>query len=369
VEMLRAQQVVSKYLSRRKEVPQLIRALAPFEPKVVGGVVRNAYFNPDDLLDGNCNTDLDLTINTHGFTEALFKSLHQHDIEYTVRGKRNILLKFTIDGSRVAVDLTSLQKQTDANGFANAKNWADSARHRDLKCNALYYDLNTGKIEDFVDGTGDPGVRFMPQTALRQDPSRMFRFFRFVAEKDDGVYDEGSILRILALRKQCEAVTSSARHFRKVLENSERPGATFNKIVELGLDPEMFLVKFRAGTIFDDECGVNDLADAVENIQDLPRLCEALGLNKRDAWHILVRRIGQEKDLDEMMDERGIIGTANYVGWRFRSEFKDHTGGRFMFKQDELTKLGKNSLITRRNYGVTMLPRQDYIKEYLVMNY
>ena len=65
-----ANKVLKSYLKARPELPRLLSALEKYQPKLVGGTVRNAYFHPNllalSLNPSNQITDLDIVVDQKG---------------------------------------------------------------------------------------------------------------------------------------------------------------------------------------------------------------------------------------------------------------------------------------------------------------
>jgi len=71
----------------------------------------------------------------------------------------------------------------------------DDARRRDFTINALFYDVETGKVVDFVDGMDDLDAGVIrtvgvPELRFREDPVRMIRAIKFAARLDFQIEDE-----------------------------------------------------------------------------------------------------------------------------------------------------------------------------------
>lgn len=389
--MLKAQTHIQKYLKTYPFMPKVISALAPYQPQLVGGTIRTAFWNPE-LFESNIPyTDLDITINVTDFNESndisrVISSLESHEIEYFKRGNnRNMLLKFTVDATRQSIDLTGLQKQIDGSGFVPADSWKDCMSHRDLKCNSFCYDLVEEKLYDHVDENtdleGDCSVRFLKDTALQTDPGRMFRFFKFVAEKydvknmeieenEDMVetshdYDEKSIEKILENKIICTQVPSRLRCLKQILKYQDS-GLVLNKIIDLGLSEEFFLVNLGEADL-PKSCTLQNISDKLEHIQDIPKLCEAFEVNKREHDDLILKRIGQQIDLEGMIDDKGYVYTANRMDDLVRELFPTSP---FTFDNESLIQVGCNraAILTKRRYPVVRLPKKAYMKEYLVLN-
>ncbi|MCA9706756.1 MAG: polynucleotide adenylyltransferase PcnB [Myxococcales bacterium] len=71
----------------------------------------------------------------------------------------------------------------------------DDARRRDFTINGLFYDVETRKIVDFVDGMDDLDRRVVrtigePELRFREDPVRMIRAIKFAARLDFRIDDQ-----------------------------------------------------------------------------------------------------------------------------------------------------------------------------------
>jgi len=313
----------------------------------------------------------------------VISSLESNEIEYAKRGNnRNMLLKFTVDATRQSIDLTGLQKQIDGSGFVPAESWKDCMSHRDLKCNSFSYDLVEEKLYDYVDENtdleGDCSVRFLKNTALKTDAGRMFRFFKFVAEKYDvqnmdiddedftkHSYDEKSIEKILENRSLCTEVPSRLRCLKQILKYQDS-GLVLNKIIDLGLSEEFFLVNLGNADL-PEKCTLQNISDKLEHIQDIPKLCEAFEVNKREHDDLILGRISRQIDLEGMIDDKGYVYTANRMDDLVRELFPTSP---FTFDNESLIQVGCNraAILTKRRYPVVRLPKKAYMKEYLVLN-
>ncbi len=79
----------------------------------------------------------------------------------------------------------------------------EDVKRRDLTINALYYNIDTGKVDDFVEGKKDLGLDGSGQILLRtpdepfktfhEDPLRLLRVLRFHARYPDSVVDPSII--------------------------------------------------------------------------------------------------------------------------------------------------------------------------------
>lgn len=106
----------------------------------------------------------------------------------------------------ISVDFAHLRSETYANTripIIQPGTPLEDALRRDLTINALFYNLNTGEIEDFTEcglkDTRDKLIRtpLDPKITLREDPLRILRIFRFKAKL--GFAIDLSIYEALAL--------------------------------------------------------------------------------------------------------------------------------------------------------------------------
>ncbi len=126
---------------------------------------------------------------------------------------------------------------TDDNVFGTA---ADDAFRRDFTINALFYDVHTREIVDFVNGLADIEARTVrsigdPDVRLREDPVRMMRAIKFASRLDLKIEDE----LWAALKRHREEISKAAPP--RLLEEIYRlfrPGvsvAAFRLLREAGL--------------------------------------------------------------------------------------------------------------------------------------
>jgi tRNA nucleotidyltransferase/poly(A) polymerase len=82
----------------------------------------------------------------------------------------------------------------------------EDVKRRDLTINALYYNINTGQVEDYVNGKADLGLDGgqihlrtpdEPMKTFHEDPLRLLRVLRFHARYPDSVVDP-SIIKAMA---------------------------------------------------------------------------------------------------------------------------------------------------------------------------
>ncbi len=99
----------------------------------------------------------------------------------------------------------------------------EDAKRRDFTVNALFYDIDSGKILDFVGGEQDVAKRFIravgnPLARFEEDKLRMLRAIRFAAQLDFHI-EEDTWKSILVRRHEIEQVSAEriSEELRKLL--------------------------------------------------------------------------------------------------------------------------------------------------------
>ena len=159
---------------------------ADHEAYLVGGCVRDLYL-------GHRPKDFDVATSA---TPELIRKLFRNS---RVIGRR-FKLAHVFFGSKIietSTFRTAPEQDADDPLITHDNEWGsveDDARRRDFTINGLFYDIETRKIVDFVDGMddldravvrtiGDPELRF------REDPVRMIRAIKFAARLDFRIED------------------------------------------------------------------------------------------------------------------------------------------------------------------------------------
>ncbi|GAC1339810.1 MAG: hypothetical protein NVSMB23_09300 [Myxococcales bacterium] len=177
------------------EIPEDL--LDPDAVKVVRRLRRAGYLA---YLVGGCVRDLLLGMRPKDFDVAT--SAHPNQVKETFRNCRLIGRRFRLahvffrGGKIIEVSTfraNPLDELTDLpadllirhdNVFGNAE---EDARRRDFTINGLFYDLDEGKVVDYVSGKADLDARRVrtigvPDVRLREDPVRILRAIRFAAK-------------------------------------------------------------------------------------------------------------------------------------------------------------------------------------------
>jgi tRNA nucleotidyltransferase/poly(A) polymerase len=131
----------------------------------------------------------------------------------------------------------------------------EDALRRDLTINAIFYNINTGQIEDYVNGIQDLYTMTLrtprePMLLLNEDPLRALRWLRFLSRYKDAKIDP-SLVEALAspeLHEMYKAKVSPTRAFpelKKIMEGS-KPGEALRILFNTGLHKAVFNTpKFR----------------------------------------------------------------------------------------------------------------------------
>src|SRR5712692_10026707 len=177
------------------EIPE--DRLDPDAVKVVRRL-RRAGFTA--YLVGGCVRDLLLGMRPKDFDVAT--SAHPNQVKETFRNSRLIGRRFRLShvffrGGKIIEVSTFRANPLDEvadlpqdllirhdNVFGNAE---EDARRRDFTINALFYDVDEGRVVDHVGGRGDLRGRLVrtignPDVRMREDPVRILRAIRFAAK-------------------------------------------------------------------------------------------------------------------------------------------------------------------------------------------
>jgi tRNA nucleotidyltransferase/poly(A) polymerase len=147
-----------------------------FKLYVVGGAVRDALLN---------KTPKDFDLATDAVPDKVEEMMAKAKIKTLPTGKAfGVINVFTDQGEyEIAMFRSDETKGRKPDVKIGATIESDAAR-RDLRINALYYDIDNKEIIDLVGGLEDlkNGVIQMvgnPQERFEEDPLRILRFFRF----------------------------------------------------------------------------------------------------------------------------------------------------------------------------------------------
>jgi poly(A) polymerase len=241
-------------LSRRDVDPEALKVLyrlkdAGFKAYIVGGGVR-------DLLLGRRPKDFDIGTDAHPYQiKKLFRNCF-------IIGRRFRLAHIRF-GTKV-IEVATFRRQVTEDELAEAHDplihhdntfgtAEEDAFRRDFTLNALFYDIATFSIIDYVGGLEDLRSRIIrcigdPVLRFREDPVRMQRAVSFAARL--GFTIDPPILEAIATERQRIALAAPARlaeEYYKILRSgaAER---TFRELHRLGLlEPLSDVLQARAG--------------------------------------------------------------------------------------------------------------------------
>lgn len=172
-----------------------MRAIDPDALKVVRRLLHAGH---EAYLVGGCVRDLYLGLRPKDFDVAT--SATPEDIRRLFRNSRIIGRRFKLAhvffGTKIIETSTFRTAPVAAEGddplITHDNEWGsveDDARRRDFAVNGLFFDVETEKIVDFVDGIDDLESRLIrtigdPVLRFKEDPVRMIRAVRFAARLD-----------------------------------------------------------------------------------------------------------------------------------------------------------------------------------------
>lgn len=211
--------------------------------RCVGGWVR-------DRLLGHESDDLDLTAECDDWKLFATKLQNEFDpthkiafIEAKVEQSKNVSSARLRLSEGVWVDVCGLQAEEGSASPATAES---DARRRDFTVNAMFFNVNTSKVEDFVGGiedltNGNLRTPVDPRITFTADPLRIIRGFRFACTYgfsiDEGIFATGPIVR-----EQLEQTTSQERIVTELtkITKSKCPGLVVDFLVRSELFTAVF---------------------------------------------------------------------------------------------------------------------------------
>ncbi|KAK8042912.1 hypothetical protein PG994_013395 [Apiospora phragmitis] len=150
------------------------------------------------------------------------------------------------------VDFVNLRKETYSDDSRNPQvefgTAEEDALRRDATVNALFYNLNTGKVEDFTGGLADMGNKLIktplePFQTFMDDPLRVLRLIRFASRlqftidpEAEKVMGESRVMQALRLKISRERVGVEVEKMLK----GEYPKDALERINTLGLYHTVF---------------------------------------------------------------------------------------------------------------------------------
>lgn len=162
-----------RLLASREPLQRIVRALTPAQLFLVGGTVRDAFFDRHE-------TDLDLATDLD--TETVRQRCHTCGIHTVDTGIQHGTILAVISGQHV--ELTTFRIPSTRAQHHSASDITTDLSGRDFTINAIAYDLANHRILDPFDGITDLSQGIVRAVAdsearLREDPLRILRMVRF----------------------------------------------------------------------------------------------------------------------------------------------------------------------------------------------
>ena len=249
-------------LPTEKEIFDLLLAVA----KETGSTLRVAGGWVRDRLLNKVNDDIDISIDNmsgYEFAQKVSEYAQKHNIEGVSRPSEiqanpeqsKKLATGVIHVFGMSIDFVQLRKDVDYPEDSRIPETEigtpeEDARRRDFTVNALFYNINTGEIEDYVGGREDLKKKLIktpidPLTSFTDDPLRILRAIRFAARfgfdidpKTKGAIKNEKIQELFKNKVSKERV---AKEIYKMFI-TKRPDYAAKLIYELGLRDELFYI-------------------------------------------------------------------------------------------------------------------------------
>ena len=202
--------------------------------RFVGGCVRNALLKrPIDDID----------IATTLAPAAVMSALRDADLKAAPTGIEHGTVTAVAHGR--PFEVTTLRRDVETDGrravVAFTNDWAEDARRRDFRLNALYADPNGKLYDPTAGGLADARagrVVFVgePEARIREDGLRILRFFRFHAWYGKGEPDAAGLAACAALRELARNLSAERvwAELKKLLA-AEDPRAAARLMAEAGV--------------------------------------------------------------------------------------------------------------------------------------
>jgi len=148
------------------------------------------------LAAGGCVRDFLLTIEpkdidlaTEALPEQIIEVLNKNNIKTIETGLKHGTITAVVNKNNYEITTLRLDRNCDGRHaeVEFIKSFEEDAKRRDLTINALFMDLNTYEIIDYVGGREDLNnkvLRFVgdPEKRIKEDFLRLLRFFRFASK-------------------------------------------------------------------------------------------------------------------------------------------------------------------------------------------
>jgi len=176
-----------------RKVMAALKAAGQGESRFVGGAIRNALLG-QPVADIDIATQLD--------PDQVIAAARVAGLKPVPTGKAHGTITIVCDGK--PFEVTSLRRDVATDGrravVAFTQDWAEDARRRDFRLNALYADTD-GVIHDPTGGLDDVAARRFvfvgnAEARIREDYLRILRLFRFEAWYGGGSPDPEALAAV-----------------------------------------------------------------------------------------------------------------------------------------------------------------------------
>lgn len=251
-------------------------ALKDFDLYLVGGSVRDSFFN---------KTPKDFDLTTNAMPDEVLLLLSQHNIKCEPRGVEFGVVVATVDNIEyeIATFRTDLSGHTGNLMDQKVKlgvSIEDDVKRRDLTINALFFDLNTNKIIDLVNGIDNLNNNIIktvgnPDDRFAEDSTRKLRVITRALKTNFDI----DVETYNAIKNNPELKCNKERIFtelEKMTINFER---MYNLLLDTNLVYEIFpnlnintIKKTKNNNIFSVFANFlynNEINDIIDNLNDL----------------------------------------------------------------------------------------------------
>jgi tRNA nucleotidyltransferase/poly(A) polymerase len=271
--------------------------------RVAGGWVR-------DKLLGTPSDDIDIALDKMTGQQFVNKAIEytkmvpgspiKVDSAYVVKQnveKSKHLETTALDIGGLKIDFVNLRDESYGDSRIPTMTLSDDpkvdALRRDLTINAMFYNVNTGQVEDYVGGLKDLQSMVLrtpldPKKTFMDDPLRMLRVFRFYSRYPNANIDEGTLnaMRDPDVHNAYRSKVAPERAGPEIIKmfGAERPAAAIRAMFATGLDAAIF--------------------DAEETRNLLP-----LNMDQRNRHHkfnLLEHTLRVVENLDKLMKQRNV---------------------------------------------------------------
>lgn len=271
--------------------------------RVAGGWVR-------DKLLGTPSDDIDIALDKMTGQQFVNKAIEytkmvpgspiKVDSAYVVKQnveKSKHLETTALDIGGLKIDFVNLRDESYGDSRVPTMTLSDDpkvdALRRDLTINAMFYNVNTGQVEDYVGGLKDLQSMVLrtpldPKKTFMDDPLRMLRVFRFYSRYPNANIDEGTLsaMKDPEVHNAYRSKVAPERAGPEIIKmfGAERPAAAIRAMFATGLDAAIF--------------------DAEETKNLLP-----LNMDQRNRHHkfnLLEHTLRVVENLDKLMKQKNV---------------------------------------------------------------